>query len=84
MNRIVNIFGNTQLTFLRFQCMIISEFTRGIDSATDWSSKHPQRALRNFYLRFDITLDEPSARRPFKHNSTLIQNVYSLPTIYSI
>ena len=65
MNRIVNIFGNTQLTFYASR-MIISNSLEELIQQSDWSSKQPQRAFKKllpqifYYLRCSLPLEDLS------------------------
>ena len=65
MKRIVDIFGNTQLTFHTYR-MIISDSLEELIQRSDWSSKQPQNAFREllpqifYYLKCSLPLEHLS------------------------
>ena len=72
MKRIVNIFGNTQLTFHTYR-MIISDSLEELIQQSNWSIKQPQNAFKDllpqifYYLKCSL---------PFEHLSNMISLSY--------
>ena len=72
MKQIVNIFGNTQLTFHTYR-MIISDSLEELIQQSDWTSKQPQNAFKDllpqifYYLKCSL---------PFEHLSNMIALSY--------